>query len=206
MRPNRAQDSAKHGKPSRARLWQVLREQKHRFADLGLLADLADVDVGAAKAYLTALCNGKYVAKGENATNRRTHKRLYQLINDVGVDYPRLNKDGTPLLLGQANANMWRTMRMLRQFTTADVVGHASSSSVEITESAARAFIGRLLAAGYLTVTVSPKSLGVGKGTTMGVYLLSKDTGPKPPVWQAINCMYDQNLNEIMWHEEAGNE
>lgn len=205
-RSNRMQDSVIGGMPSRARLWQVLREEQYRPLEIGLLTDMARVNVQTARGYLECLINAGFVARAKIAGSGSVKRTTYQLINDVGVDYPRVRRDGTPLVLGQVNNNMWRTMRMLKVFTAAELAAHASTSAVEVKLVAAQNYVGWLHRAGYLTVLSRAKSNGVGRGRTFAKYQLSRDTGPKSPIWQKIDCVYDQNLNQVVWHEEVGNE
>lgn len=191
-------------KPTRARLWAALREHKGRVLSIGLLADKAGVHVDAARHHMQGLVKGGFVAETKGERKGATQPYGYQLIKDVGVDAPMVKQDGSLHEVGVKNANMWRTMRMLRRFTFRDVAAHASTSEHDIAAETARKYVLTLHHAGYLNEVSGVKRLG--KTVQPTVFMLSNDTGPKPPMIQKLKTVYDQNLNKVMWMEEAGNE
>lgn len=193
-------------KPTKARLWAALRKHKARVLDINLLSDYANVDPEAARFHLDGWINAGIVERTEGKKVGASRQYLYQLLRDMGVDAPLVKADGSPLELGIKNANMWRTMRMLKTFDFRAVEAHASTSAQPVTLETVRTYVRALQQAGYLTL-VKPAQ-GKGKNATRkpAVYFLAKDTGPKAPMIQKLRTVFDQNLNKIMWQEEAGNE
>lgn len=193
-------------KPTKARLWAALRQYKARELDIKLLSDYARVDPEAARHHLDGWVNAGVVERTEGKKVGASRQYLYRLVKDMGVDAPLVNPDGSPLVLGVKNANMWRTMRMLKTFDFRTVEAHASTSTQPIILETVRTYVRALQQAGYLTVVKPAQGKGKNATRTPAVYFLAKDTGPKPPMIQKLKTVYDQNLNKVMWMEEAGNE
>jgi hypothetical protein len=184
--------------PAITRIWAVLRGHKTTGLVLRELATLSGAAPELVAHHLRRLINGGFV------TASSVKPRVYQLVNDIGVDAPRLKRDGTVSTMGKEQANMWRTMRMLSSFDYRQLAAHASTSTVSVPDATARAYIRFLKHGGYLT-TITPAKPGP-KAARPAVYVLSRNTGPKAPMVQQLSTVFDQNLNEIMWQEEAGNE
>lgn len=193
-------------KPTRARLWAALRDNKHRNLDIGRLSDWADSDPSAVLHHLRGLVKAGYVVVTKEARATGFNKHLYRLVNDTGVDAPMIGKDGKPLLVGIKNANMWRSMRILKVFSYVDIEAHASTREHPVAAGTVRDYIHMLYVAGYLDMVKKPENKGKHRGLTPAVYTLVKDTGAKAPMVQKLKTVYDQNLNKVMHQEEAGNE
>ena len=191
-------------RPTKARLWAALRKNKHRALKIGMLADLAGVHVDAAKHHIHGLVAAGYVEAVAGEKSGCVQVFTYQLVNDVGVDAPLVGYDGQLLDTGVKNANMWRTMRMLARFDFHELAAHASTTEHEVAVGNAKKYVSMLFQAGYLTIVKPAEKLG--RANKPAVYSLTKNTGPKPPMIQKLKTVYDQNLNEVVWQEEAGNE
>ena len=89
----------------------------------------------------------------------------------------------------KARDRAWQSMRILRQFTSADLVATA-----EIGTDNARCYIRGLRRAGYLIVTRKKQE---GKKSGHEVYRLVRNTGPKAPRLQSDGNTYDPNTHEI---------
>lgn len=138
--------------------------------------------------YLTGLLNGGYIVVHAESSGIG-NPIVYELINDTGVETPRVRKDGSAVTQGQGRENMWRTMRILKDgFTPRDLAIQASTTEHLVAESEAVDYISHLFKAGYL--------LANGGRFRM---LPSKYTGPKPPMVQRVKQVYDQNLKKVMW-------
>lgn len=192
-------------RPTRARLWMTLREHKQKALSLDVLSDKAGVVPDTALHHLQGLVKAGYVAVTKVSPKKGFSKNMYQLIKDTGVDAPLIKNDGSESVVGVKNANMWRTMRMLKTFTYVDIEAHASTTAHEISVATVRQYIKALHKAGYLAcVRMSERKLRNG-GQTPSVYQLVKDTGAKAPMVQKLKTVYDQNLNRVMYQDEAGN-
>jgi len=137
--------------------------------------------------YLMALVAGGIVEKEDLEGGP-----FYRLLRDTGFHAPRLKADGTPVKSGSGSVNLWRSMRMLKQFSARDLAAHSSTSETEVTENHAKVYCSHLLAAGYLRVVqkASPPRRSA-------IYRLIRDTGPVPPKTQRVQQVYDPNTGEV---------
>jgi len=122
---------------------------------------------------------------------------LYELVKDVGLEAPRVRRDGTPVEQGQSREHMWRAMKMLPSFTFVDLAVNASTEEMRVTEQDAKDYVKHLLRAKYLTVLIpaTPRR----KAT----YRLTRNTGPRPPMVTRAKIVFDPNLGRIAWVEEV---
>ena len=100
--------------------------------------------------------------------------------------------DETPRGKATPSINMWRTIRMLGEFSATDVAAHSTAGSVDVPLETARAYCQLLARAGYLRCTVKAKP-----PAREARYRLIRDTGPKPPRERRIRVVWDDNLGEI---------
>ncbi|SMH36027.1 hypothetical protein [Maritimibacter sp. HL-12] len=96
-------------------------------------------------------------------------------------------------LKGDAQTNMWRTARRMREFTPVDLTAWASVPGAEVDLQAARAFCAILLRGGYVRVVRKAKS-----GVNEAIYRLINDTGPRPPVEKRVRAIYDANEERLV--------
>lgn len=145
--------------------------------------------------YIRRLIAGGYV-EIEKEVNGAAH---FILVRDAGVHPPRLRRDGTPVQQGSGTQNIWRSMRMLKTFTPADLVIHSTTDTVEVQLATAKKYCAMLLKAGYLRVLEK----AVPGGKRQARYRLIRDSGPLPPQIQSVKQVYDQNLRRVMYTPEA---
>ena len=177
--------------PGRRGVWAAVRELGS-FTEAELRLLVPHVAPANAHSYLTLLIKGGYVVTGpliDGPGPDARKVRLYSLARDIGVDAPRLRKDGTeaPTTLQQ---RMWLAMKILGTFSARDLSSAATTEERAIPVATAETYIRRLAVAGYLT------------GENGGPYRLVKDTGGHAPVIQRANVVYDPNLNRVVWHED----
>lgn len=115
------------------------------------------------------------------APHARTDEALGR-IRDELIDGPTESEHG----------NMWRSMRMLMEFTPIDVAAHSSTDKTSVSEIVASAYCRLLVAAGYLRVV---RKAVPGKRTA--TYRLIRNTGPRPPRERRVRAVYDENLGEF---------
>jgi hypothetical protein len=154
-----------------------------------------DVKATSVHNYLTALVRGGYVRPGPLSRRPLGGKRVrhYELIRDVGVDAPRLRKDGTELP-ATAQQHMWLTMKIVGNFTAEELALYVSSEERAVPVGTAESYIRHLEKAGYLA--------SAGTQGKAPLYRLIRNTGGYPPVVQRASVVFDPNLGKIMWHEE----
>ncbi len=186
-----------NGFDSREALWVEIR--KIQSFTVRELSERTTLEQDSVREYVTGLETAGYLAKSPHSKTvpggagvSRT-AAIYLLIKDVGVDAPRVRKDGTPVTQGQGTVNMWRTMRILGSFSARELAVSASTESCVISEDTARSYANHLAQAGYLLKI---------KGNYR--FKPSMHTGPKPPMIQRVKRVWDQNLKKVMWSEAPG--
>lgn len=187
--------------PVRDRLWAEIR-RINRF----VVADL--VALGVRRETVTRYLAGLTAAdilkkeKGTPAARSRYAPFVYTLARDVGAETPRVRKDGAVVTQGMAREQLWRAIRILREFSAVELRVAASTPAVPVLLSEARFYLGKLCRAGYL--------LRVRRGVPgrMARYRLmpTRNSGPKPPMVQASGDVYDPNLQRVVWRRAAVSE
>ena len=187
-------------------IWTAIRElKKFTINDLdGKINDQpkTQVNVDTIKTYVTGLTKAEYlkpiagIRRPDDHSGRYTRKR-WELINDVGVEAPRVTKNGTPVTQGRNREQMWQAMKILSSFDFRELAANASTEECRISEGDAKIYIQYLAKARYLARLSAP----INKKGIPGRYKLlpSMRTGPKPPMIQRIKQVYDPNLDEVMW-------
>lgn len=183
------------GKGPRQRIWDRIRATKGRPF---LLVDVqpGDVSHATARDYVAALQKAGYVALEKPHTPRTP--AIWVLVRDAGVEAPRIRKDGSPVTQGLAQEQMWRTLRTLKSDTNArELAAYASTAEVPVNEGAAKDYLFNLERANYLECTQEGK--GRGHGGVQARYRLISNTGPRPPMVQRTDALYDPNLGAVVW-------
>ena len=184
---------------SRQAIWQVIRDGADGFTLFGL-ERATGINHYTVRSYVEALCAAGYV---EAAPTPKFQKVRYRLVRDVGHEAPRLRADGEPVVQGASREQMWRTMKIAGQFTSADLAVQASLPESVVSDVDAKDYCKRLAAAGYLAVVEKGKAGGPHKGTpSVYRFIPSRDTGPLPPMVQRLKSVFDPNLNRVVWQEQ----
>lgn len=193
------------GQGPRQRIWNAIRELhiagKSAFTERDIwqitLGRETDVELSAVRDYRRCLVAAG-IMEQVGAPEDRYVEALYRLTGDEGMEAPRLRKDGTRVTQGLPQEQMWRTLRMTKgDINGTELAAHASTSQIPVALSAAKDYIKHLFAAGYLVVTDPAK--GVGRRNRLARYRLIKNTGPRPPMIQKTDAVYDPNLDEVVW-------
>lgn len=92
---------------------------------------------------------------------------------------------------------LWAALRRLRKATVPELVLIAARESEGAATGAAHAYIRALVAGGYVAVRgFEPPAAG--RGAAWSRYMLIRDTGPLPPVWNAFRgTLRDRNTGAI---------
>jgi len=168
-------------------VWAQVRTQ--RFFTVADIQDATSIPRKTITDYLKRLTAGGVVRlcdEGDGADQ-------YELVKDMGVHTPRFRPNGEPVTQGMGNQNMWRSMRMMSEFSPRDIAAHSSTDAVNVSEDTAKKYCGHLLKAGYLRVLVRAVP-----GKRQARYRLIKDTGPLPPKVQRVKRVFDPNSGEVM--------
>ena len=184
-------------------IWQAIRELQvftllQLEAHCSEHARLDEVNRHTARTYVNGLEKAGYLSRtGEQRADRKVS---WQLIKDIGVDAPRINRNGEYVNQGASREQMWKAMRILKDFTWLDMVNLASTEEVPIEPNTAKDFIGHLHKAEYLAEITPPNN---GGGIARYKLMPHMNTGPKPPMVQRIKQVFDPNLNKVVWPKEG---
>ncbi len=175
-------------------IWKAIRELK-TFTKQDLLYK-TDVNLGTICTFLTSLENADYISKKEIKKQKNNMPLFeYCLIKDIGVDAPKVRKDGSRVK-PKATDNMWRTMRILKKFSVKDLILNATTDDVQIKPTSADSYCKYLCRAGYL----------VRNADKTYTFLQSKYTGPLAPMIQRIKQLYDPNIGKIVYKSGGSND
>lgn len=141
--------------------------------------------------YLKRLEAGGYIRKHDSFAQTSR----FILERDAGIHAPRVRSDGSPVRQGDGSQNMWRSMRMLGQFTPRDIAVHSTTDTVTVTEATAKFYCSMLLKARYLRVMRKAVP-----GKHQATYKFVRNTGPLPPQIQRVKQVFDQNLGAVTWY------
>lgn len=203
------------GKGLRQRLWDRIRQipAPRPFALRDILIGGELDSESTAREYITGLFRAGYLDLQQAAITTGPASRrapaLYRLARDAGAEAPRVRKDGTPVTMGLAQEQMWRTLRLLKGDTNArELAAHASTATVPVAETAAGAYLRTLCSAGYLDCTSRGKGLGRAGAGIQARYRLKADrnTGPRPPMACRPRAVYDPNEARIVWQADVTDE
>lgn len=183
-------------------IWEAIRVQREFTAQSLWLAvaKRRGGNIYTIRSYIQRLVKGGFVEQIAT-TNQRgaVSVKHFRLIRDCGVDAPRLTEDGKPSRAGRCLEQMWRSMCILGEFNHRDLAIAASTADVAVHEEHAKHYVAALARAGYLVKTTPGKhSVSLARFQL----LRSRNTGPRAPVVQKLEAVYDANLNQIVWQQE----
>ncbi len=189
------------GRGPRQRVWEFIRKHSRDFT-VPAIEKATVIDVLTIRSYVQSLERGGFI-KQTNECARVVDRKHYCLLRDVGIEAPRVDRKGN-MVRPTATENMWRTMRIIGDFTPAELAVRASTAETRVADETAKTYVGLLASAGYLTLVEQghPYIRGVGAKQNRYRLMASKYTGPRPPMIQRTKCVYDPNLGKIVWQEE----
>lgn len=178
-------------------VWAAIRSLR-RFTLLDLEA-VTRVPTGTLQTYLLGLTAAGYLERTQVA---RMQPATWALVRDVGVDAPRVTRRGKPVTQGSGRERLWRSMRILKDFSLAELVATASVGGAPVARHEAYTYLLALVKASYVRSTVAPTTTG-----RLARYLLvpAFNTGPRAPMVQRIKQVYDPNVGRVVWPREVGN-
>ena len=155
--------------------------------------------------YLEALTRAGYLEATVTQAHRNGRGQIiqplasYKLLRDCGIEAPRLTKAGEPVTQGSGREALWRTMKILKNFTRTELARSASTASLTVSDRDAKHYLRYLEKAGYVVVQIASKP-----GTqARWRFVAARNTGPKPPMIQRALHVYDPNLGQAVWHPEV---
>jgi hypothetical protein len=176
------------GLSPRQRVWARIRRHKGSFNWDEVTP--ADVLKRTAKEYLDSLVLAGYLDEAEPGN--------YSLARDVGIEAPRVRKDGTEVTQGRGNEAIWGAITVLDSFSALDIVELSG-----VPHTAVKPYCIMLALAGYLEVKVKGKGTGAGGIGTVYSTVKSRLSGPRAPMITRLRAVYDPNVHAIVWSEGA---
>lgn len=183
------------GQSKRQRIWNLIRSQNSAEFDI---TDVTpnDIPLSTSKDYLLGLSRAGYLEPLQ--TGRHRERTTYQLIKDAGIEAPRVTKRGVEVAQGQGNEALWGAMQALGSFNARVLAEMAGVKELTV-----KKYCAMLARAGYLTVDRQGKGIGRGGIATQYRLLVSKVSGPRPPMITRLKAVYDPNIHEIVWQQNA---
>jgi len=180
-------------KGMRQRAWEELRLRTLHGEAISMpeLAAIIDVETLDLRDYISGLIAAGYIAKVR--APKRGIPAAYKVVRDNGAEAPRVKRDGSPLVKGMAEEQMWRILRSPAgaDITALQLAAYASTPTLTVSELEAQTYLGQLAGAKY----IAPLSR---RGASQRWRLVS-NTGPKPPMFARIDSLYDPNLSTLIW-------
>ncbi|MCE7520353.1 hypothetical protein LZG37_19630 [Halomonas titanicae] len=198
MAKRKPQLNAQGPRIDRQAIWETLRDMHAKglaitTVDVSLLMPDA-VSQGRVRDYLNGLENGGYLARID-VPRKSGEPVQYTIIKDVGVEAPRVRKDGSTPTGGLGREQMWRTLKIVGDCTARELADAATTPKVEIAETTANEYLRFLAAAEYVAI-IRPGSPGV---MTRYRLVSSRWTGPRAPMIQRTKQLYDPNTGEVVY-------
>ncbi|MDN3524322.1 hypothetical protein QWY79_03470 [Halomonas sabkhae] len=183
--------------PSRQRIWEIIRAlhadgQRITTRDAWLLIP-DSMPRTRVNDYFRSLAAGGYL-ECLNPERKPGVAAEFALIRDVGVEAPRVRRDGSvPPVPGREQ--LWRTLRIIGDFTAAGLAEAASTPESPIARNTAEEYCHFLQKAGYLQLS-RPGSPGIAARYRL---VHSRWTGPLAPMIQRTKCLFDPNTGETVY-------
>ncbi|WP_342596345.1 hypothetical protein AAGT95_09615 [Salinicola lusitanus] len=182
--------------PSRQQIWESIRTLHANkltitMARLDLL--LPKVPASRITDYLRGLTAAGYLER--NDPHKKPGKVVeYRLARDIGFEAPRVRRDGSePPAPGREQ--LWRTMKIIGEFTAADLASAATTPDRTIAEATAHEYCKFLARADYLAITREP---GPALPTRYRL-AAGRWTGPMAPQIRRTKELYDPNTKSVVY-------
>jgi len=198
MAKRKPQLNAQGPRIDRQAIWEIIRALHAdgtaiQVRDIWLVTP-DNVPKGRIRDYLVGLENAGYLERFEEPRKSGEPVR-YTLVRDVGVEAPRVRKDGSTPTGGLGREQMWRTLKIVGDCNARELADAATTPKVEIAEATANEYLRFLAAAEYVAI-IRPGSPGV---MTRYRLVSSRWTGPRAPMIQRTKQLYDPNTGEVVY-------
>ena len=161
-------------------LWKHIRRLRE-FTLRQMVSD-SRVNRGTAEHYLSSLTLARIVRRVRlPADTYSGEENGYRLIRDVGVDRPRVRRDGT-VVDESDKSRAWRAMRILKCFSARAIEAHSGAHLENI-----KSFIYALRQSGFLAITHEARPDNPAR------YLLVRNSGPRSPLVRRDKHVFDPN-------------
>ena len=185
-------------------VWIRIRARRAASADFTLdEITLGGESTETVRDYVIGLERAGYLAAAPTpAAGGRHQKKRWHLARDIGLDAPRVRRDGTHVTQGMAQEQMWRALRMLKgDINARELAAHAGTPAIPVAATAAADYLRNLHHAGYLHLTQPARTTMKNGGKAQARYRLKPavdgkgDTGPRAPMVCRTHVLYDPNTD-----------
>ena len=192
----------------RDRIWAAIRcfgqfglPGAHREFSVAEIMVLSEQRADTALAYLRGLEKAGFIKpiEGERLVPGRREFRRYRLVRDIGVDAPRVTGDGTPVEQGAGREQMWRAVKVLKDFDCRELAAAASTEPHPVSVEEVKTYARLLARAGYLQLTVRGGSHRAARYR----FLRARNTGPREPLVSRAKEVIDSNTGQVMFSPTA---
>lgn len=163
---------------------------------------LADVDrqsnvhKSAVRDYVERLTAGGWLEVVRKDRIRGVDRNVYRLARQ-SAQAPRLRRDGSEHP-EPARDRMWRAMKMLPTWTSADLAAATAAEDVDpVPVTTVKSYVARLVRAGIVQIMARPGS------SSPATYRLLRNVGAAAPRILRAQLVYDPNHNEVLGPAEA---
>lgn len=175
----------------RQAIWEAIRAQDGPFIVPDLFGETS-ISPHTIRSYLRALAAAGILERTEHPERAGLRDSVtWRLIEDEGFYAPRVNRNGVRVTQGLGVEQMWRTMRMLKEFSSRDIALHASTDTVRVTDETARSYCSMLMTYGYL------RCIRKATPRRRATYRLVRNSGPLAPQIQRVKQVFDPNSKTV---------
>lgn len=168
-------------------IWEAIRAQGDAEFTIPEIFGGTWISAATIRSYLRSLFAAGIIER----TSISSNIVKWKLVRDDGFYAPRVNRKGEPVTQGLGVEQMWRAMRIMKEFTSGELALHATTEDVAVTVQTAKNYAGMLLACGYLVCVQK------GNATRQATYRLTRNTGPLAPQIQRVKQVFDPNSKAI---------
>ena len=190
----------RNGLDSRQAIWEALR--RLGTATTRAIREETLLTMDSVRDYLNGLAAAGYVERQAAESSKPGSPITWRLVRDIGVEAPRVRRDGTPVTQGKGRENMWQVMRILRRFTVRELAVAARTPECMVEVASAAEYCRYLCLAGYLkklergymmrpTAFTGPRAPMIQRKRLPGA-----EFKPVPRVCIAV---WDPNRNRLKW-------
>ncbi len=194
-------------KSPRQRIWETIRHQADGFT-VASLCQRCKVEIAVVEPYVSALGKAGIIVTLSSEKAFCVTRHTYGLVDDRGLEAPRINQFGKEITRGQGNDAMWGTLRRVlrhQPFTYRELAAFASTSTHIVKVKTAKEYVQTLYHAGYLRCDVKARR---GNGAQPAKYSLiaTMDSGPRAPRVQSCKTVFDANWDRVVWEQKTGDD
>ena len=152
--------------------------------------------------YLRALTKAGYTKVDDTRSwMKRRDLWRWMLVRDIGVQAPRVDKNGKPVTQGIGREQLWRAVRVLKLFTCRELAAAASIETHVVAHDEAKTYVRFLKLAGY----VVERRVGNRTQEAQYAFVRSRNTGPNAPLVTRDKCVMDGNTGAIVFNPKEAN-